>query len=83
MKTQLELEVGRKHEARNAFQNGVKKCTQCIPLWTTYADFELKEGQVLKDLLKCLIKVRDLRADFIHPPSMRPLFIFEGTRARG
>merc|ERR1712241_835626 len=48
MKTQLELEVGRKHEARNAFQNGVKKCTQCIPLWTTYADFELKEGQVTK-----------------------------------
>ena len=52
MKTQLELEVGRKHEARNAFQNGVKKCTQCIPLWTTYADFELKEGQVVKHLLK-------------------------------
>ena len=47
MKTQLELELGRRHDARSAFQAGVKKCTQCIPLWCAYADFELKEGQVL------------------------------------
>jgi len=48
MKTQLELELGRKFAARSAFQTAVKKCTQCIPLWCTYADLEMKDGHVTK-----------------------------------
>lgn len=48
MKAQLELELGKPEEARNTFQQAVKKCASCVPLWCLYADFELACGNVTK-----------------------------------
>ncbi|QQP54989.1 PremRNAprocessing factor 6like [Caligus rogercresseyi] len=48
MKSQLELQLGRKEAARDTYNLTVKKCTACIPAWCELADLEIKEGNVTR-----------------------------------
>lgn len=48
MKAQLNVELRNLEGARSAFAQGVKKCPNCVALWTQMSDFEIKQGNVTK-----------------------------------
>ncbi|XP_040565039.1 pre-mRNA-processing factor 6 [Lepeophtheirus salmonis] len=48
MKSQLELQLARKEDARDTYNVTIKKCTSCIPAWCELADLEVNEGNVTR-----------------------------------